>query len=147
MSEVATINQPMKSQGTKLAYESAPSVYTEISNLTSIGELNQTSNEIDVTTLGATGGYRQYMQGFKDAGQITLEGFFTPSDDGQKQLNGLYQSGEVENWQIEFVDGTKVQFSAYVMGIAIGPVEVDGAPRFNTTLRVTGPIDIVEKDA
>lgn len=147
MSELATLNQPMKSQGTKLSYESGEDVYTEISNLTSIGELSQTSAEIDVTTLGATGGYRQYMQGFKDAGSMTVEGFFTPGDAGQKELNSLYQSGDVEKWRIDFVDGSKVEFNAYVSGLAVGPVDVDGAPRFNATLRLTGPIVIAEKTA
>lgn len=139
--EAAT--QPMKAQGTKLSYTpKAGGEKKAIANLNSIGELSQTSEEIDVTTLDAEGAYRKYIPGFKDAGSLQLGGFFTPGDESQDALNDMYQAGDIVKWEIAFADGSTVGFDAFVSGIAIGPAEVNGSPRFNATLRVTGPITI-----
>lgn len=134
--------KPMHSQGTKLSYTIGETKHT-VANVSSIGEIAQTSEEIDVTTLASEGGYREYIAGFKDAGQLQLGGYLTPGEESQTKLNDLYKAGTVVSWEIEFTDTSKVTFDAFVMGIAIGPVEVNGSPRFNTTLRLSGPLDIV----
>lgn len=139
---MAAANQPMKAQGTTLSYTKEGAEKKAVGNLNSIGELSQTSEEIDVTTLDAEGAYRKYIPGFKDAGQLQLGGFFTPGNASQDELNDLYQEGETCSWEIAFNDGSTVTFNAFVMGIAIGPVEVNGSPNFSATLRVTGPITI-----
>lgn len=133
----------LKAQGTILSYTpKAGGEKVPIGGLRSIGELTQTSEEIDVTTLDSEKGYREYMQGFKDGGQLQLGGFFNPASAGQMALNDLFDAGDVVEWEIKFTDGTTVVFDAYVMGNAVGPTEVDGSPQFSATLRVSGPIDI-----
>ena len=139
---MAASKKPMHAQGTKLSYTIGETKHT-IANISSIGEIAQTSEEVDVTTLDSEGGYREYIAGFKDAGQVQLGGYLTPGDESQDKLNDLYKAGTVVSWEMEFTDKSKVTFDAFVMGIAIGPVEVNGSPRFNTTLRLSGPLDIV----
>ena len=62
--------------------------------LRSVSEIRLDSAVIDVTPLDAAGGFRQYVQGFRDAGEITLEGFLDKDQTGQTTLRGLYLSGE-----------------------------------------------------
>ena len=49
---------------------------TTISEVTSISAPNLTADTIDVTTHGSTGRYREFIQGLRDGGEITIEGFY-----------------------------------------------------------------------
>ena len=66
-----------RSTGTTFGFEKKEEELTDITvgNLSSIGEVGGDSDEIDVTTLDSTGGYREFLQGFKDAGEIVLSGY------------------------------------------------------------------------
>lgn len=54
--------------------------------LTSIGEVTPESEELDATTLDSAGGYREYLQGFKDSGEVSLTGYLLKGDVGQVEL-------------------------------------------------------------
>ena len=62
-----------KSLGTTLTQTSDGD--TLIADLTSIGEIGVTSDEIDVTTLDSSSGYKEFIAGFKDSGEVALKGF------------------------------------------------------------------------
>ena len=49
-----------------------------MAGLTSINGLELSADTIDVTTLDSDGGYREFIGGFKDAGEVSLEGFLNP---------------------------------------------------------------------
>jgi predicted secreted protein len=131
----------MRPAGTKLSYTpAAGGSKTAIGKLTSIGEINQTADEIDITTLDSTGAYREYLQGFKDAGTLDVTGLYAPGDASQQAFNTLYQSGETVKWEIAFHDGSTLTFDGFVSGVNYGPIEVDGVPGFGGTIRLTGPV-------
>ena len=67
--------------GTTITFNSQP-----IGALTSIGEITPDSEELDATTLDSTGGYREFLQGFKDSGELTLSGYYNKTDLGQQEL-------------------------------------------------------------
>ena len=46
-----------------------------IGSLTSVGEISPEAEELDATTLDSAGGYREFIQGFKDSGELTLTGY------------------------------------------------------------------------
>jgi predicted secreted protein len=114
-----------------------------IGSLTSIGGISLDSDELDVTALDSTGGYREFIQGFKDSGEITLVGFHNAADASQVACRTLYGSGAKEYWWISFPDTTTVAFTAYVKGYTAGPAEVDGAVGFGLTLRVSGLVQVL----
>lgn len=128
----------MNGQGTTLKTAPAGGTAAVIGKLTRIGEISPASELVDVTTLDSPGGYRQYMPGFRDAGELALEGFFLPGDGGQQKLMTLYAGRETERFQIVFPDQTTIGFSAFVKGYSIGAAEVNGALRFSAVLRLTG---------
>ena len=66
----------------------------DVARLSSIGGLELSADTIDVTTLESDGGYREFIAGFKDAGEVALEGYFVPTTGkGQKELYDLFESG------------------------------------------------------
>lgn len=128
-----------KALGTVLKYGQ-----TVVGKLTSVGEIAPDSEELDVTTLDSEGGYREYLQGFRDSGEVEVEGFHEKGDAGQTALRAAYASGTAGAVEVDFPDGTKVTFNAFVKGYTLGAAEVDGAVGFGATLRITGGVTVEE---
>lgn len=133
-----------RSQGTTLKFTPAGAQQVTVGRLTSVGEIQPDSEELDVTTLESTGGYREYIQGFRDSGEVEISGFHDASDAGQKALRAAYSSGAAGAFQVDFPDGSKVEFSGFVKSHTIGSAEVDGAIGFGAILRITGPVVLTE---
>ena len=49
----------------------------KVGALKSIGGIELSADTVDVSDLGNSTGYREFLQGFKDAGEIALSGFTT----------------------------------------------------------------------
>lgn len=128
--------------GTTISYKKngASTSPVVIGSLTSIGEINPTADEVDVTTLDSTGGYREFVPGFKDSGEIALTGFHK-DDAGQKAARAAFNNGESGEFVLTFPDDTTFTFDGFFKGYTVGSVEVDGAIGFGATIRVTGPIE------
>ena len=128
-----------KAHGTVLKFNQVP-----VGKLTEVGEIAPDSEQLDVTTLDSDGGYREYLQGFRDSGEVELSGFHQKGDTGQAALRAAYESGEAGAVEVDFPDGTKVTFSAIVKSHTIGAAEVDGAVGFGAVLRITGGVSVTE---
>lgn len=113
-----------------------------IGALTSIGEITPDSEELDATTLDSVGGYREFLQGFKDSGEVTLSGYLDKADAGQQELITGYGSGLVKAVAISFPNSSGVaSFNAYVKSFTLGAADVDGIVGFGATLRISGAVD------
>ena len=101
-----------------------------VAGLTSIGGLELSADSIDVTTLDSTGGYREFIAGFKDAGEVSVEGFFIPgTGKGQTELYTLFESGNTEEFFIEFPNDAAWDFEGVVTGFSTSAeLEVSGQP-------------------
>lgn len=133
-----------RSQGTTLKYTPEGGVQLSVGRLSSVGEIKPDSEEIDVTTLESMGGYREYMQGFRDSGELELEGYHDAGDAGQKALREAYAGGKNGAFEVSFPDGTKVNFSGFVKSHRIGSAEVDGAVGFGAVIRISGAVTVSE---
>ena len=129
-------------QGTILKFTPAGGEPVAVGKLSSVGAIAPDSEAVDVTTLDSEGGYRQYMQGFKNAGEIAVSGFHEKGDAGQKALRDAFDDGRPGDVEVAFPDGTKAVFSAFVKSCSLGAAEVDGPVGFGAVLRVTGPITV-----
>lgn len=127
--------------GTTFKFTPSGGSQTVVGKLKSIGKIAPDSENIDVTTLDSPGGYRQYVQGYRDAGSISIEGFHTKGDAGQSALIEAYESGKLGAAVIEFPDGSKAEFSAFVKGYNLGAAEVDGAVGFGAQLKISGGVN------
>ena len=122
--------------GTTISFNAA-----NIGALTSIGEITPDSEELDATTLDSTGGYREFLQGFKDSGEVTVSGYYDKADAGQQALITGYGTGEVDAVAIAFPNSSGgATFSAYVKSFTLGAADVDGIVGFGATLRISGAV-------
>lgn len=129
-------NKATRALGTKLMKGETP-----IGGLTSIGGLEITADEIDVTTLDSDGGYREFIGGFKDAGEVPIDGFFdSDTASGQVELQTSLDSGLAEDYTIKFPTKPPAEwaFKGIVKGFKVGDVDVDGTINFGATIRVSG---------
>ena len=108
-----------------------------VAGLTSIGGLELSADTIDVTTLDSDGGYREFIAGFKDAGEVSLEGYLK-LDEGQQALYTLFESGAVEDFTIQFPDNLgKWEFKGVVTGFSTS-ADLEDPLSFSATIQVSG---------
>lgn len=127
-----TTTATKKFAGTKLYHDE-----TDIANLTSIGEIGIESEEIDVTTLDSTTGYREFEGGIKDAGEVSIAGNVKSWADFA-MLVALAESQTNESWSVEYPSGATWSFNGFVKSVKDGEKTPDGLATFSATIRVSG---------
>ena len=130
-----------KAEGTTLTLTSKATtpVVSLIGSLSNIGEVAPSADEIEVTTLDSDGGYKEFLQGMKDAGEVPVSGYMDATTaKNQNKLITYFDTGETVGAEIEFPDGTTVGFDCYIKAYTMGGAEIGGAVAFGATLRVTG---------
>lgn len=143
MSDAMSAQNTYISKGTL----SSPPSYTEIAEVKSIGGPNESAEEIDVTHLRSSGGYREFLQSFKDGGELPLTLNFlpiNPTQDGQTGLRADFASGTTYPWKITYPDGSYLTFDGWVKAIGQAGTEVGSPLELNVTIRVTGPVSLTE---
>src|SRR5690606_12604100 len=120
--------------GTKLLIETTP-----VAKLTSISGIDASAETIDVTSLDSQGGYREFLAGFKDAGEVSISGWFVPGDPGQAALYTAFQSGETQSCKIQFPAslGAAWEFDGVVTAFTTS-AETEDAITFESTIKVSG---------
>lgn len=126
----------------------SPVTWITIANARSVSFTGRQADEIDFTHLGSTGAYRELRQGFKDGGTVNIEVHFDPTQTshvGTNGLLGLFNSGTVFNWRINF--SPTWAFALVGQGFVQNPgdieANVDGPIAGQATVRVTGQSDLV----
>jgi predicted secreted protein len=115
--------------------------FTAIAEVNSISGPSKSRESIDVTSLDSTGGYREFIPSFRDAGEVTLEMNFTR--DGYIDMNDDFEDDSSHNYQIVFPDAgnTTFEFTAYVTAIG-SEVTTDDKVTAPVTLKITGQVTI-----
>lgn len=112
-----------------------------IPNLTSIGEVSVSADELDATTLDSASGYREFLAGFKDSGELTITGFHDGSAE-QAGIRTAFGTGAAATTIITFPDAKTVTFNSFVKGYSIGSADVDGIVGFGATFRISGAVTV-----
>lgn len=108
--------------------------------LKSISGINLSAETIDATTLESDGGYREFIGGFKDGGEVSVSGNFEPSDtNGQIALYNAFEAGDPIAFSILFPSamGAEWTFNGVVTGFSTG-AELEGLVSFDATIKVSG---------
>lgn len=118
----------------------SPEVYSlEITEVTSIGGPNETSEELQATHLRSPGRRHEYIQSYLDTEDLPLEMNVVSGDASQLQLRSDYLAGTTRSYRLNYPDGSTDTFDAFVKGVsrnfAVGEVL-----RFTVTLRVSGDV-------
>jgi predicted secreted protein len=128
----------LKSMGTKLYLVGTPDV--QIADLTSIGEFGIESEEIDVTTLDSADGFREFIAGLKDGGEIAISGI-VKSESNMEDLLDLADDQTVESWEVRFTSGSEWAFDGFVKMFKEGESTIEGVRNFNMSIRISGKPD------
>lgn len=129
------MGEATRALGTKILINAAA-----IANITSVNGLQLSADTLDTTTLSSTGGYRSFTGGFKDGGEVTVSGYFDPSDtNGQVALYNAFEAGGAIPFTILFPSqmGASWTFNGVVTGISTG-AELEDLVSFEATIKVSG---------
>jgi hypothetical protein len=137
-------------RGGKISVESAvPDTFTEIAQVSQIGSVAITSDETEVTTLDNTSGFREFLQTFKDAGELPVTLVWDPAlathGETATGLWGLMISGAVKKWQIEFPTTPPyvAEFDGFVKSFPTPAMTPDDALTAEVSIRVSGTVSLV----
>lgn len=111
--------------------------FSPVSEINSISGISASAEEIDVTTLESTGGWREFIRGFRNAGTITLNMNWTR--DNYITMLGDFESDDSINYQLVLPDAsnTTIDFAGYVTEL---PMEIPTGDKvtMTVTIKVTG---------
>lgn len=110
-----------------------------VGGLKSIGGIDISADATEVTDLGNEDGYKEYLAGFKDAGEVSASGYLDGENEGQDEVYDVLDSGDVVPCEIRFPAkiGKSWYFDAAVTKFTTG-AEVEDAITFETALKVSG---------
>lgn len=89
----------------------SPETFITVAQVAEIGSISVTSEEVDVTTLddnqsGQTTDYKDFLQGFKDPGELPLRVIFDPNiathGPAANGLYALFSSGQTITVRVKF---------------------------------------------
>lgn len=117
----------------------SPEVFTAITEITSIGGPELSSEQVEVTSLDSAGGFKEFVTGLKDGGSISIENNWIKSDVSQVQMRDDVQAGTKRNYRITWSDSppTVVDFNASVEAFSM-TTEPDAPVTASMTLKISG---------
>ncbi len=117
------------------------SSWENIAEINSITGPNKSRDTIDVTSLDSTGGYREFIGGFRDGGSVTLPMNFTR--DTYDTMNTDFEDDDLQNYEIFLPDddGTSFEFEALVTELGLG-IPADDKVTADVTLKVSGQVTV-----
>jgi predicted secreted protein len=119
----------------------ATQTFAAIAEVNSIKGPGLSAAFIDVTSLDSDGGYKEYIRGFRDGGEVTLNMNFTMA--GFSALLDDYESADMVDYQIILSDTghTTINFSGFVTDLPIS-VTPDDKVTCDCTIKVSGQVTI-----
>jgi predicted secreted protein len=130
--------------GTKL-YRSTTSggVYAALAEVNSISGPGMTRDTIDVTSLDSTGGYREFITGFRDAGEISFEMNMTHA--AYALLKADFESDALRYFKLVLPNDeqTIFSFSGLVTQCPLN-VPMDDKVTANITIKISGSVTYYE---
>lgn len=131
-------------QGTllKAGNGAATEVFTTISEVTNIGGPGLALDPIEVTNMDSTAGWREFIGGLLDGGEVSISINYKPDNATHNAANGLINDMEnrtKRNFQLIFSDSgnTTFSFTALVTGFE-STAPVDGHLTADVTFKITG---------
>lgn len=111
----------------------------KVGGLTSIGGVEVSSETTDVTALDNTTGYKEFLGGFKDGGEVPLEGFLDGADAGQDAMYAAMEDQAVHQFSIVFPEaiGKTWTFPGIVSKFATS-VALNEGIKYSASVKVSG---------
>lgn len=111
---------------------------TVIAGVKDLTPPNVEAETIDRTDFDSTQGYREYIMGLIDAGEVSLTVNYDPAETTQDDLLSDLNSRTKQTYALVWPDGTTWEFDAFVTGFSPAGIAVDGGVDADFTLKLTG---------
>ena len=126
----------------KLGDGGGTEAFTTIAEIIKLGGPKLKLDTKEVTSHSSTGAFREFIATLLDAGEVSLDGNFIPTNATQSQSSGLLKDMKnrtKRNFQMVFPDVgvTTWSFAAFVTSFEI-TAQFDDVLSFSATLKVTG---------
>jgi predicted secreted protein len=115
--------------------------WQDIAEINSITGPGMTRDTIDVTSLDSTGGYREFITGFRNAGTVALAMNFTR--DTYDQMKSDFESNLAKNYEIVLpdVENTTLEFEGLVTELPLS-IPADDKITADVTIQISGQVVI-----
>lgn len=112
----------------------------KVGALTSIKGVEISSDTTDVTDLSNEDGYKEFLGGFKDGGEVSIEGYLDSDDAGQSAMYEAMEDQEIHQGQIVFpaAIGKTWSFECVVTKFKAGDAGTNDALKFAATAKISG---------
>lgn len=120
-------------------WDSDSGEWVALAEINSITGPSMSRDTIDVTSLDSTGGYREFITGFRDGGTVVLSMNFTR--DTYELMKTDFESNVAQNYQIDLPDGenTSLDFEGLVTELPL-TIPTDDKITADTTIKITGQV-------
>ncbi len=115
--------------------------WVNVAEINSITGPGMSRDTIDVTSLDSTGGYREFIAGFRNAGTVALAMNFTRAT--YELMKDDFESNTLQNYEIVFPDleNTTIEFEGLVTEVPL-TIPADDKVTANTTIQISGAVAI-----
>ena len=133
-----------RSIGTKIKVDT-----TVVGSLTSIGGIEASAETVDVTALDNADGYKEFLGGFKDGGEVPLEGYLDGENEGQTKMLEAFEDQQVHQFVIDFPEaiGKSWTFKGVVTKYHAGGASLNDPLKFSSSIKVSGKPTLAKTQA
>ena len=112
-----------------------------IAEIISISGPTMTREFIDVTSLDSTGGYREFIAGFRDGGTVTLNMNFTRAT--YDVMKADFEDSDIQYYEIALpdTDATSFEFEGLVTELPL-EIPADDKVTANVTIKINGQVTV-----
>jgi len=115
--------------------------WVNIAEINSITGPGMTRETIDVTSLDSTGGYREFIGGFRDGGTVVLSMNYTRA--GLDTMKDDFESADLQDYEIVLPDAenTTVEFTGLVTELPL-TISPDDKVTQDVTIKISGEVTV-----
>lgn len=113
----------------------------KVASLNNIGGMEINVDTVDVTTHDSEGGFKEFIAGLMDAGEVPISGYFNnENSNGQLKMVTDCTSREIKMAEIVFPESTGASwaFQGLITKIKVGDNPTNDGIPFSATIKVSG---------
>jgi predicted secreted protein len=119
-----------------------PVVAETVGEVKDISGPGSEKDTIEATNHSSPDGYKEYIGGLKDGGEVTFDVNFVPDDALSQSLLDEFEASVTADYRLLFPETSSMTFSGFLTGFEVA-APVDDVLSASVTIKVTGPVVLV----
>ncbi len=137
------MSNAISGMGTKFyRWKSSSSQWEALAEITSINGPSMSRDVIETTSLDTVGGYKTFIGGLREGGDVSLSMNFT--HDTYELMKNDFEDDDNQNYMIRLPDdeNSTLEFEGMVMEVPLG-IETGDRVSADVTIRVSGSVSFI----